>query len=214
MAESVDALVSNTSRATCAGSTPALGTTSNNVKALQSIVCSAFFWCPVKFWEVTVWTKGRGPTAWKANKHPAQGNALGRWMFGFAPCKGKSNYKNLKCNAFALTGRISRLQQHPGRCPGLKDESPFKGIMQTVGVIPFKQIYIHRTSGVYRTPISTYIIMCRRSDVQNYYGLSLPRGMVIGAKVAFQKILDRRPGAKVSFKKVWDRCPRGCRVIL
>ena len=43
MAESVDALVSNTSRATCAGSTPALGTTSNNVKALQSIDCSAFF---------------------------------------------------------------------------------------------------------------------------------------------------------------------------
>ena len=45
-----------------------------------------------------------------------------------------------------------------------------------------------------------YIIMCRRPDVQNYYILSLPRGMVFWAKVSFQE--------------VWDRCPRGCRVIL
>ena len=41
--------------------------------------------------------------------------------------------------------------------------------------------------------------MCRRPDVQNYYILSLPRGMVLWAKVSFQE--------------VWDRCPRGCRVI-
>ena len=40
MAESVDALVSNTSRATCAGSTPALGT---HLKALQIMQC--FFCC-------------------------------------------------------------------------------------------------------------------------------------------------------------------------
>ena len=49
MAESVDALVSNTSGATRAGSTPALGTVStticwsqNKAKCCRSIVCSTF----------------------------------------------------------------------------------------------------------------------------------------------------------------------------
>ena len=116
-----------------------------------------YYWCPVKFWEVTVWTKGRGPTAWKANKHPAQGNALGLWMFGFAPWRGKSIAVQTLIIAFALSGRKSRLQQHPGRCPGLMALSPFRGIIQAVGLIPFKHLYIHRVRGVYRTAIIYYI---------------------------------------------------------
>jgi hypothetical protein len=31
--------------------------------------------------------------------------------------------------------------------------SPFRGIIQTVGLIPFKHLYIHRVRGVYRTAI-------------------------------------------------------------
>lgn len=65
--------------------------------------------------------------------------------------------------AFALSGRNSRLQQSPGRCPGLMALSPllypsvsdrwFRGFMQTVWLIPFKQLYIHTVRGVYRTAI-------------------------------------------------------------
>ena len=74
-------------------------------------------------------------------------------MFGFAPWRGKSIAVQTLIIAFALSGRKSRLQQHPGRCPGLMALSPFRGIIQTVGLIPFKHLYIHRVRGVYRTAI-------------------------------------------------------------
>jgi hypothetical protein len=34
--------------------------------------------------------------------------------------------------------------------------SPFRGIIQAVGLIPFEHLYIHRVRGVYRTAIFTY----------------------------------------------------------
>ena len=74
-------------------------------------------------------------------------------MLGVAPWRGKSIAVQTLIIAFALSGRKSRLQQHPGRCPGLMALSPFRGIVQAVGLIPFKHLYIHRVRGVYRTAI-------------------------------------------------------------
>ena len=80
------------------------------------------------------------------------------WGYGYLglrPERAKAFAFQVLIIAFALSGRNSRLQQHPGRCPGLMALSPFRGIMQTVGLIPFKQLYIHRVRGVYRTTIFT-----------------------------------------------------------
>jgi hypothetical protein len=42
--------------------------------------------------------------------------------------------------------------------------SPFRGIIQAVGLIPFKHLYIHRVRGVYRTAIKKYT-PCRMNYV-------------------------------------------------
>ena len=89
-------------------------------------------------------------------------------MFGFAPWKGKSIAVQTLVIAFALLGRKPQLQLHPGRCLGLMALSPFRGIMQTVGLIPFKHLYIHRVRGVYRTAIFLNLFPLRLTHTRNW----------------------------------------------
>ena len=55
----------------------------------------------------------------KAQKHLAQGIALGIMAISKAPCKGKSFVYCPVFKAFALTGRQVGVRNNPGRCPGL-----------------------------------------------------------------------------------------------
>ena len=59
----------------------------------------------------------------KAQKHQAQGNALGKDYTKKVALKGQ---KQLVINAFALSGRLLLMTEDPGRCPGLEADCPFR----------------------------------------------------------------------------------------
>ena len=63
-----------------------------------------------------------------ANKHPAQGIALGLWMFGLAPRKGKSIAFQVLIIAFALSGRVFKID--------------FKNVKDSSGVITSVTLFL------------------------------------------------------------------------
>ena len=104
------------------------------------------YWCPVNFWGRN---RSVGPIS-----HQPRATPWVDWLGGDSPWRGKSIKLQCVISAFAPSGRNLRLTPHPGRCPGLMALSPFRGIIQAVGLIPFKLLYIHRVRGVYRIAIN------------------------------------------------------------
>ena len=90
--------------------------------------------------------------------------------------KGQKHCSSNSYNCFCpFRAQISTVTT-PGRCPGLMALSPFRGIMQTKGLILFERIYVHRVRGVYRTPIkiSSFLGLKKKEKVRQNVSSDAP----------------------------------------